>query len=111
MDDKEYAKQIATTILSQLGGKQFVMMTGVKLTYGSNEIEQPYLCCSLPDDLEITNNIDEVFITYNLGNDLYIMNFFNSNLVENKLVKQIKDVYAEDLIPFFEQETGLYCYL
>ena len=69
------------------------------------------MCCSLPDDLEITNNIDEVFITYNLGNDLYIMNFFNSNLVENKLVKQIKDVYAEDLIPFFEEEAGLYCHL
>ena len=32
-------------------------------------------------------------------------------MFKTPLIKQIDEVYAEDLIPFFEQETGLYCYL
>ena len=109
--DKEYAKQIAATILTQLGGQQFIMMTGAKLSYGINEREQPYLRCLLPKNLNIKNQINLVMVTYDLGLDLYLLNFFNTNLVENKIVKQIKEVYAEDLIPFFEDQTGIYCHL
>ena len=112
MEQLNYAKEIATTILAQLGGNKFTTMTGAKLSYSTNHKEQPVLNCALPSDLSIKNRINLVAITYNIGLDLYELTFSNTRrLTTNKVIKQINEVYAEDLIPFFEQETGLYCYL
>jgi hypothetical protein len=112
MTDKEYAKEIVTTILSQLGGSKFTTMTGAKLSYSINNKDQPVLHCKLPADIKIRNNINLVLIIYNIGLDLYEYTFMNTRkATENQIIKQINDVYAEDLIPLFEQETGLYCYL
>lgn len=109
---QEYAKEITQTIYTQLGGSKFTTMTGVKLSYTINEKEQPVLKCRLPTNIKITNNIDQVLITYNIGLDLYEYTFINtSRKPENQIIKQINEVYADDLIPLFEQETGLYCYL
>jgi hypothetical protein len=112
MTDKEYAKEIVTTILSQLSGSKFTTMTGAKLSYSINNKDQPVLHCKLPADIKIRNNINLVLIIYNIGLDLYEYTFMNTRkATENQIIKQINDVYAEDLIPLFEQETGLYCYL
>ncbi len=112
MTDKEYTKEIVTTILSQLGGSKFTTMTGAKLSYSINSKDQPVLHCKLPADIKIRNNINLVLITYNIGLDLYEYTFMNTRKdAENQIIKQINDVYAEDIIPLFEQETGLYCYL
>lgn len=112
MTDKEYAKEIVTTILSQLGGSKFTTMTGAKLSYSINSKDQPVLHCKLPADIKIRNNINLVLISYNIGLDLYEYTFMNTRkATESQIIKQINDVYAEDLIPLFEQETGLYCYL
>lgn len=112
MTDKEYAKEIAQTIYIQLGGSKFIAMTGAKLSYSINSKDQPVLHCKLPADIKIRNNINLVLITYNLGLDLYEYSFINTRKnTENQIIKQINDVYAEDLIPLFEEETGLYCYL
>ena len=111
MEQLNYAKEIATTILVQLGGSKFTTMTGAKLSYSTNHKEQPVLNCALPSDLSIKNRINLVAITYNIGLDLYELTFSNTRLTTNKVIKQINEVYAEDLIPLFEQETGLYCYL
>ena len=112
MTDKEYAKEIAATILTQLGGSRFTAMTGAKLSYTINSKDQPLLRCTLPTDIPINNNINLVLITYNIGLDLYEYTFMDTRLApENRIIKQINQVYAEDLIPIFEHETGLYCYL
>ncbi|AUR51537.1 hypothetical protein [Aquella oligotrophica] len=112
MTDKEYAKEIVTTILSQLGGSKFTTMTGAKLSYSINSKDQPVLHCKLPADIKIRNNINLVLITYNIGLDLYEYTLMNTRKdTENQIIKQINDVYAEELISLFEQETGLYCYL
>ncbi|TXI91718.1 MAG: hypothetical protein E6Q33_09410 [Neisseriales bacterium] len=112
MTDKEYAKEIVTTILSQLGGSKFTTMTGAKLSYSINNKDQPVLHCKLPADIKIRNNINLVHIIYNIGLDLYEYTFMNTRKnTEDQIIKQINDVYAEDLIPLFEKETGLYCYL
>ncbi len=112
MTDKEYAKEIVTTILSQLGGSKFTTMTGAKLSYSINSKDQPVLHCKLPADIKIRSNINLVLIIYNIGLDLYEYTFMNTRKdAENLIIRQINNVYAEDLIPLFEQETGLYCYL
>lgn len=109
---QEYAKEIAQTIYAQLGGSKFTTMVGAKLSYTINEKEQPVLKCRLPTNIKIINNINQVLITYNIGLDLYEYTFINTRCnPENQIIKQIDEVFAEDLIPLFEQETGLYCYL
>lgn len=109
---QEYAKEIAQTIYAQLGGNKFTTMTGAKLSYTINDKQQPVLKCRLPTNIKITNNINLVLITYNIGLDVYEYTFINTRRKpENQIIKQIDEVFAEDLIPLFEQETGLYCYL
>ncbi|MCX8514682.1 MAG: hypothetical protein ORN24_03865 [Burkholderiales bacterium] len=111
MNEKKYAKQIVETILSQLGGNLFIAMTGVKLNYTINDKHQPVLQCFLPKDIKIKNNINIVLIAYNMGLDLYEYTFINAQDLNNiKIIKHICEVYAEDLIPLFEQETGMFCY-
>ncbi len=109
---QEYAKEIVQTIYAQLGGRKFTTMTGAKLSYTINNKQQPVLRCRLPTNIKITKNINLILITYNIGLDLYEYTFINTKQkAENQIIKQIDEVYAEDLIPLFEQETGLYCYL
>lgn len=112
MTDKEYGKEIVQTIYAQLGGSKFTTMTGAKLSYSINSKDQPVLHCKLPADIKIRNNINLVLIIYNIGLDLYEYTFMNTRKdAKSQIIRQINDVYAEDLIPLFEQETGLYCYL
>lgn len=109
---KEYAKDIVNTIYQQLGGSKFTTMTGAKLSYTINCKQQPVLRCSLPTDIQIKNNINLVLITYNIGLDVYEYTFIDTRRnTENRIIKQIDEVYADDLISYFEEETELYCYL
>ena len=112
MNDKEYAEQIAKDIFAQLGGNRFIAMTGAKVSYSINDKQQPVLICLLPGDLGIKQNINLFTVTYDVGMDLYILNFINTSLPEDKkVIKHYRQVYADDLVPFFESETGLYTYL
>lgn len=108
-ENLQYAKQVAKTILSQLGGNRFITMTGAKVSFLLDEKEQPVLKCVLPSNMKIKNNINVVKITYNIGLDVYQYSFINTKRIEaNQVIKQIDTVYVDDLIPFFEEETGLY---
>lgn len=113
MTNQEYAKEIVQTIYKQLGGNKFTAMTGAKLSCSISRKNQPVLHCKLPADIQTNNNINLVLITYNIGLDTYEYTFINSRITDTKkrIIRQIDEVYADDLIPFFEQETGLYCYL
>ncbi len=88
-------------------------MTGAKLSYSINSKNQPVLHCKLPSDIQTKNNINLILITYNIGLNVYEYTFINSRITdpEKRIIKQQNEVYADDLIPYFEQETGLYCYL
>ena len=113
MTNQEYTKEIVQTIYAQLGGSKFTTMTGAKLSYSVNNKNQPVLHCKLPADIQAKNNINLVLITYNIGLDVYEYTFINSRIndTEKRIIKQIDEVYADDLIPYFEKETGLSCYL
>ena len=95
--DKEYQQEIANTIIQQMGGRKLCAMVGAKnFTYGTidyNGFEQPYMLFQF------------CRIIYNQGSDTYIFQLLNNKAV----VKfDLADVYAEDLIPLFEEKTGLY---
>jgi hypothetical protein len=111
--NKEYAKDIVNTIYQQLGGSKFTTMTGAKLSFSINGKNQPVLHCKFPANIQTKNNINLVLITYNIDLDVYEYTFINSKITdtEKRIIKQINEVYADDLIHHFEQETGLYCYL
>ncbi len=111
MTQKHYTKNIINTIVSQLGGELFITLTGANLLYMVDNKMCPVLICVLSNEYKVKKNIDIVTITYNIGMDLYDYAFINSKKIgKDIVVKRIKDVYADDLIPLFEQETGLFCW-
>ncbi len=109
-NNQQATKEIANTILSQLGGRKFLAMTGAKLAYEALENDSVSLHIKLPKMAK--SNINLVKVIYNHGTDLYSMKFLSMKrdytITEKKLIDV---VYCDDLIPFFEQNTGLYCYL
>ena len=103
--DKEYQQEIANTIIQQMGGRKLCAMVGAKnFTYGTidyNGFEQPYMLFQF----SLSRKYKYCRIIYNQGSDTYIFQLLNNKAV----VKfDLADVYAEDLIPLFEEETGLY---
>jgi hypothetical protein len=91
----------AKTLLRQLGGNKFIMMTGAKqMSIGKNGLT-----------MKIGRNsksITHVAIDLDRGKDLYIMKFIRVRKGIPKVVKQYDGVYADNLNNIFEKETGLY---
>lgn len=93
--------QVAKTILEQLGGNKFVVMTGSKnFLAGENFIR-----------MNLTRNKAKakwLKITLN-GKDLYDMDFFTADKNFNLTSKvKFEDVYFDQLQSFFTKATGLY---
>lgn len=106
-------KQIAETILSQLGGNRFVVMTGAKdIAFGPNGELQ----FKIP-----TKKINYVKIALDRGTDTYKMTFLKT-LSTNEIckriqakrtdlidtVKEVDMVYCDMLQEVFTSYTGLY---
>lgn len=91
---------VAETILDQLGGKRFLLMTGSSpLSKSENSVT-----------VIIGKNktsANRVKITLN-GKDLYDVVFMQYRNLDNKVLKTFNDVYAEDLQDIFTDYTGLY---
>lgn len=93
---------IAKTILNQLGGQRFILMTGSKDFVGGND----YLQFKVGRNL---NGISHVKIIYNYGKDLYTAIFmkWNGRKMEFKEVAKFEELYCEDLTERFVEQTGL----
>ena len=91
----------AKTLLRQLGGNKFIMMTGVKqMSIGKDGLT-----------MKIGRNsksITHVAIDLDRGKDLYIMKFIRVRKGIRKVVKRYDGFYADTLNNIFEKETGLY---
>ena len=91
----------AKTLLRQLGGNKFIMMTGAKqMSIGKDGLT-----------MKIGRNsksITHVAIDLDRGKDLYVMKFIRVRKGIPKVVKQYDGVYADNLNNIFEKETGLY---
>ena len=94
-------QSIAQTILSQLGGNKFLVMTGAKNL------------CGHPDALSFKisstmtrNKSNYVKVTLN-SNDLYDVTFNKIVKFNIKEISKHNDIFCEDLESLFQEETGL----
>lgn len=91
---------IAKTILEQIGGNRFAMITGSKNFIRGRDS----LTFQIPRNISGANRCK---ITLN-ANDLYDVEFFRSTIKSHSIKKVSNDVFAEDLENIFENVTGLY---
>ena len=92
---------IARTILDQLGGHKFRVMTGAKnlLDHGD--------ALSMRLDRNSSNS-NHLKISLN-SMDLYDVRFSKwTKKFEEKSVKEYNNVYADSLVELFESHTGMY---
>ena len=100
-------QSIAQTILQQLGGHRFVVMTGAKnLSDTGNG-----LSFRLPGSGGFTKNgINYVKITLD-PSDTYSMEFGKIRGTTYKIIHSTNDIYEEQLQEIFQRETGLSTHL
>ena len=94
---------VGLTILEQLGGRQFILMTGASHlgTTGNN------LFFKLPGRPGfVRDSINHVDILLTPA-DTYTITFSRVRGMKIKTVKQHEDIYAEDLRQIFRDTTGL----
>jgi len=95
---------VAQTILSQLGGKRFQVMTGATNFLGTADT----LRFTLPSNAK--DGIDIVSIRLD-ASDTYTVRFLSrsrSQQNEATLISESTDVYVADLEELFTTATGLY---
>lgn len=90
--------ETAKIILQQLGGNQFVAMTGAKcFSDGPNTLIVRFKGSKVANHLNITLNQD----------DTYYIRFAKITGVSYQKVKEMGGVYCDMLRPIFEETTGL----
>lgn len=90
--------QVAQTILEQLGGRKFIVMTGAKNFVGDEKM----LMFSLPKNASGANKV-RITLT---PTDLYDIEFFKIRGTTVTLLDAIEEVYAESLQDIFTERTG-----
>ena len=93
-------KQIAQTILQQLGGNKFIAMTGAKNLGFTNKGLQMKIGWN-------AKGVTHVIIDLDRGKDLYNIEFVKIRGVKRTTVKKLKGVYADQLGKIFTKYTGL----
>jgi len=106
--DTDYINEIATTIIDQFGGAG-----RLKTFVGANSF-----CCGETEcngfkqpmvwfKFEMNKQMNVCRVIYEAGKDLYVVQFAKATVKGFKIIKEFNEVYAEDLIPLFENTTGL----
>ncbi|QIG65723.1 hypothetical protein phiOC_p058 [Ochrobactrum phage vB_OspM_OC] len=101
---KQTDKVVAETILAQMGGKRFAMMTGAK-NFVAGDLSLRF---NIPGSLT-KKHINTVIVTLDEAADLYVMEFgkFSKKTMEFTSISKVKGVYCDMLEDIFETETGL----
>lgn len=100
--------QVHIEILNQLGGRKFLVMTGTKnLVYCAKE--NNYLLMKLSRNVSGAQYLKITLTVF----DTYTMVFskVNNKTGEIKTVKEIENVYCDELQKVFTSVTGLYTIL
>lgn len=92
---------ITETILQQIGGKRFIIMTGAQKLC---ETERG-LGFMIPGKLSM-DGINAVRITLEF-NDTYTMKFMRMTPTKLKVIAEVTDVYCDQLETIFTGRTGL----
>lgn len=90
---------VAKTILAQLGGNKFVVMTGTKNLVGSENS----LAFKFGRNSSKSNYVKIVLN----GSDLYDITFYHVRNYEQVIDKQYTDIFNDQLVEIFERYTGL----
>lgn len=93
---------VAKTILQQLGGNKFLVMTGAKnlIDYGDKN------ALSFRISSRLGNGINYVKVTLN-ASDLYDIEFGKIHGMNYKVIKTESGIYNSDLQKIFTKTTGL----
>ena len=92
---------IARTILDQLGGNKFRVMTGAKNFLDHGDALSMRLGRNSSNSNHLTIRLNSM--------DLYDVRFSKwTKKFEEKSVKEYNDVYADSLVEVFESHTGMY---
>ena len=104
----ERTQEVATTILEQLGGCKFSVMTGARHLGFGRENGQDYLSITLP--IQAKDRPNKVRIFYDEGRDLYNMEFLRVNYrtQDATTIDTTEGVDVEQMRHTFERVTGLY---
>lgn len=94
------SKQVAATILNQLGGKRFCLMTGAKQLMALEN----GMTCKIGRN---GSNANYLKITVN-SMDLYDMEFIRIHGGNMTTKKKVTDIYCDQLQDIFTEVTGLY---
>ena len=97
----EGSKEIGQTILQQLGGNKFIVMTGAKNIGFTNKGIQMGIGRN-------AKGVTHLIINYNKGKDLYDMEFIKIRGIDRTVVKDLKGVYADQLQKLFTKYTGMH---
>jgi hypothetical protein len=92
--------EVAQTILDQLGGNRFVIMSGAKNLGAGTD----YLSFGLGRN---AGKVSHVIVKYVYGKDLYEMTFLSIRGTKTKTIASFEDVYSENLQEIFTEVTGL----
>lgn len=95
------AARAANTILAQLGGNRFTVMTGARSYVGSADT----LSFKLPNRFA-NDGINGVRITLD-ASDTYTVDFYKIRGIKMTTVKSVSGVYADQLRALFTRVTGL----
>jgi hypothetical protein len=90
---------VASTILEQLGGGRFILMTGAKDLVGDDDS----LVFKIGKNARGVNLV-KIKLT---PMDTYRMEFYRVKKGSAELLKALNDVYWEDLQRFFTDQTGM----
>ena len=93
---------VATTILEQLGGNKFIVMTGAKQFY--------YNANSVTFKVMKSKGINLVKVILE-ADDTYTMQFYKVHAAKSTLMVEEKGVYCDMLQQVFTAKTGLYTHL
>ena len=96
---KEGGKEIAQTILQQLGGNKFIAMTGAKNLGFTNKGLQMKIGRNAKG---VTHVIIEL-----TSMDLYDIEFVKVRAMKRTTIKKLKGIYADQLGEIFKKYTGL----
>lgn len=99
----EQAKEVAATILTQLGGRKFIAMTGAKNFLALNDGEGG-MRFNIPRFPGVKINLIEIVLN---GSDLYDVKFSRVHGLTLKEISSHTDIYFDQLRDLFEKETGL----
>lgn len=102
---KEERKNIAETILIQLGGAKFKAMTGAKDFLAIGDGGMPGLRFALPSNFA-KDGINRVFIRLN-ASDSYDIEFGKARGTSYKVISMASGIYADALNEAFTSYTGL----